>query len=198
MLYCTAAILYGALSITLGKATRNSLATFLSGVIIAVSIAHFFIGDVKTFRRTFLAMLLSVLFQCIWLLSARVPDARVKREAQYLALYGTGKLTINMLHDIADGLVTFTFGFILWNIDNKFCGQLTQARDVVGMPLGFVTEFHGWWHIFTGIGVYDYIVFIEYLRSYIKAVGEKDNSTLKPTLIWPNSFSLPYLVLRKK
>jgi hypothetical protein len=92
MLYCTAAILYGALSITLGKATRNSLATVLSGIIIAVSIAHFFIGDVKTFRRTFLAMLLSVFFQCVWLLSARVPDAKVKREAQYLALYGTGKL----------------------------------------------------------------------------------------------------------
>jgi hypothetical protein len=104
MLYCTAAILYGALSITLGKATRNSLATFLTGVIIAVSIAHFFIGDVKTFRRTFLAMLLSVLFQCVWLLSARVPDAKVKREAQYLALYGTGKLTIHMLDEVADEL----------------------------------------------------------------------------------------------
>lgn len=91
MLYATAAILYGALSITLGKATRNSLATLLTGIIIAVSIAHFFIGDIKTFRRTFLAMLLSVLFQCIWLLSARVPDAKVKREAGYLALYGTGE-----------------------------------------------------------------------------------------------------------
>jgi hypothetical protein len=92
MLYCTAAILYGALSITFGKATRNSLATVLSGIIIGVSIAHFFIGDVKTFRRTFLAMLLSVFFQCVWLSSARVLDAKVKREAQYLALYGTGTL----------------------------------------------------------------------------------------------------------
>lgn len=91
MLYCTAAILYGALSITLSKATRNSLATVLSGIIIAVSIAHFFIGDVRAFRLTFLAMLLSVLFQCVWLLSARVPDVKVKREAQYLAAYGTGK-----------------------------------------------------------------------------------------------------------
>lgn len=92
MLYATAAIMYGAMSITLGRTTRNSLATLVTGIIIAVSIAHFYINDVKTFRRTFLAMLLSVLFQCIWLLSARVPDAKVKRAAQYLALYGTGKI----------------------------------------------------------------------------------------------------------
>jgi hypothetical protein len=91
MLYCTAAILYGALSITLGRGVRNTVATILAGIIVAVSIAHFFIGDVKTFRRTFLGMLISVFGQCFWLLSARVPDAKVKREAQYLALYGTGK-----------------------------------------------------------------------------------------------------------
>ena len=92
---------------------------------------------------------------------------------------------------------TFAFGFLLWNIDNKFCGQLTQARDLVGMPLGFVTELHGWWHIWTGIGVYHYIVFIEYLRSYIKSVAE-DKKSSKPTLIWRSSFSLPYLVHIKK
>ena len=92
MLYATAAILYGALNITLGRATRNGLATLLTGIIIAVSIAHFYIGDVKTFRRTFLAMLLSVLVQCISLLSARVRDVKVKRQAQYLALYGTGSI----------------------------------------------------------------------------------------------------------
>jgi hypothetical protein len=92
MLYCTAAILYGALSITLNKTARTSLAISLSGVILVVSITHFFIGDVETFRRTFLVMLLSVFFQCVWLLSARVPDAKVRRQSQYLALYGTGKL----------------------------------------------------------------------------------------------------------
>jgi dihydroceramidase len=66
------------------------------------------------------------------------------------------------------------------------------------MPLGFVTELHGWWHLFTGIGVYDYIVFIEYLRSYIRAVGEKSNTASKPILVWRSSFSLPYLVQGKK
>jgi dihydroceramidase len=63
------------------------------------------------------------------------------------------------------------------------------------MPLGFLTELHGWWHIFTGIGVYDYIVFVEYLRSYIKAVGEKSGT--EPTLVWKSSFSLPYLAQGK-
>lgn len=114
MLYCTAAILYGALSITLGNATRKWLAALLSGIIIAFSIAHFVIGDLKTFRRTFLAMLLSVLSQCIWLLSARVPDVKVKREAQDLALYGTGKIIF----------ITRAFWGLVLIHDREFCIRL--------------------------------------------------------------------------
>jgi dihydroceramidase len=40
--------------------------------------------------------------------------------------------------------VTFVSGYIVWNIDNVFCTELQAFRDIVGMPLGFVTELHGW------------------------------------------------------
>ncbi|EKD12772.1 uncharacterized protein L3040_006925 [Drepanopeziza brunnea f. sp. 'multigermtubi'] len=190
MLYATAAILYGSLSITMGSTSRKSLATFLTGVIIAASIAHFIICDVQTFRRTFLVMLFTNLGQCIWLFSSRVPDVGVKRAARCLALYGT---------------CSFILGFSLWDIDNKFCAQLTHARALVGMPLGFLTELHGWWHLWTGVGTYHFIVFIEYLRTYIKAVEEAEESSSSssskrkrkrkppPTLVWPSRFSLPYV-----
>lgn len=35
------------------------------------------------------------------------------------------------------------------------------------MPYGFVLEGHGWWHIFTGVGVYFYLVYEEYLRCFL-------------------------------
>jgi dihydroceramidase len=35
-------------------------------------------------------------------------------------------------------------GFILWNVDNAFCAELSAFREAVGMPLGFVSELHGW------------------------------------------------------
>jgi hypothetical protein len=90
MLYTTAAILYGALSITLGSTTRNSLSIVLLGIIVAVSIAHCFLGDVKSFRISFLIMVLSVFLRCLWLLSVRVPDKQVKKDVKYLALCGSG------------------------------------------------------------------------------------------------------------
>lgn len=86
MLYTTTAIVYGTLSITLGSTARNSLSIILLGIIVAVSIAHCFLGDVKSVRICFLIMVLTVFSRCVWLLSVRVSDRRVKREVQYLGL----------------------------------------------------------------------------------------------------------------
>jgi hypothetical protein len=90
MLYATTAILYGALSISLGRTARNFLSILLLGIIVAVSVAHCYMGNVRAFRLTFLAMLLSVFGQCVWLLLAKVSDVKVLRQTRDLALYGTG------------------------------------------------------------------------------------------------------------
>jgi hypothetical protein len=100
MLYATAAILYGALSVTLGKTARTSVAILLLGLVVSASIAHCFMGDVKSFRRCFLSMVLSVFGQCVWLLSNVVSDAKVKKDVQLLALYGTGLLLISTIDTI--------------------------------------------------------------------------------------------------
>jgi len=60
--------------------------------------------------------------------------------------------------------VTFVSGYAIWNLDFAFCAELRAFRDAVGMPLGFVTELHGWWHILTAVGVYCYIDLVEELR----------------------------------
>jgi dihydroceramidase len=51
-------------------------------------------------------------------------------------------------------IVIFISGYVIWNIDNITCSWLTQAKRTIGMPLSFLLELHGWWHIFTGIGAY--------------------------------------------
>lgn len=33
----------------------------------------------------------------------------------------------------------------------------------MGMPWSFVIEFHGWWHIFTAIGAYVFMVMVDSL-----------------------------------
>uniref|UniRef100_A0A3B3IPC8 Alkaline ceramidase n=1 Tax=Oryzias latipes TaxID=8090 RepID=A0A3B3IPC8_ORYLA len=52
-------------------------------------------------------------------------------------------------------LAIFMLGFLLWNIDNIFCEQL---RRVLPPGLGVLTQFHAWWHIFTGLGSYLHIL----------------------------------------
>ena len=90
MLSTTISILYSALSITLGSDARIALATRLAGVAFLISVNHVIIGDIERFRLWFLFLVLGTFAQCVWLLLAKVPNIKVKREAQQLATYGTG------------------------------------------------------------------------------------------------------------
>lgn len=88
----------------------------------------------------------------------------------------TRKLEYKML-TLAFGL--FLFGFIIWNIDNVYCSSITYfRRHFLGLPLGFLTEGHGWWHIFTGMGIYYFILYNEIVSKWI--IGEQR----KYTLVW--------------
>ncbi|ODQ64187.1 alkaline ceramidase [Nadsonia fulvescens var. elongata DSM 6958] len=70
------------------------------------------------------------------------------------------------------GVATFLVGYMLWNLDIHFCGMWRRLRRMVGMPYGFLLEGHAWWHLFTGLGVYYYIVYLEYLRVHL--LGEHE------------------------
>ena len=38
------------------------------------------------------------------------------------------------------GAGTFAFGFLVWNLDNVYCSNLTQWKRSVGWPAAFVLE----------------------------------------------------------
>lgn len=64
------------------------------------------------------------------------------------------------------GVFEFLFGWFLWNLDIHFCNTWISLRRKVGMPLGFLLEGHGHWHLLTGLGVYSYLQYLEYLRVF--------------------------------
>lgn len=70
------------------------------------------------------------------------------------------------------GILLFIFGYFLWNLDIHFCSFARATRRDWGMPYGFLLEGHGWWHIFTGAGVYCYIVYEEYLRCFLNGTDK--------------------------
>jgi len=111
------------------------------------------VGVSVTYISTGIAVFHQVSFAVIILLAgARVnyllrkvikiddPDPRVRRKrAQIVRVF--------ML-----GVSFFVLGFILWNADNLLCLELTAIKKRVGLPIAFIFELHGWWHLLTGYG----------------------------------------------
>jgi dihydroceramidase len=58
----------------------------------------------------------------------------------------------------------YATGFLVWNIDNQFCPQLRAIRASVGAPFDALFQLHGWWHIFTALGSFAFIVSTQYHR----------------------------------
>lgn len=87
---------------------------------------------------------------------------------------------------VAKGIFLFGFGFLLWNIDNHYCEIARSTRRSWGMPYGFVLEGHGWWHIFTGAGIYYLLTANVFLKTFL--LGTEDFYRLK------TYWTMPYIV----
>lgn len=89
------------------------------------------------------------------------------------------------------GIAYFLIGFFVWNMDNIFCGYLREARNTILLPWAMVLEGHGWWHIFTGIGAYYFIIWRVWLTQCLD--GNEDRFMLQ----WPSALtSFPKVVPR--
>ena len=99
------------------------------------------------------------------LLSERINDDQTRQYLKRMAIFGG---------------VSFAWGFFLWVVDQLACGTLTRAKRAIEMPWSFILEFHGWWHIFTGIGAYVFIVLVDFLTS-----GASEKSGAQVDFGWP-------------
>lgn len=128
------------------------LAAFLT----AFSVWHCMSDEIVGHSILFGVMVVLVATKTRSIISHRVEDPAVKKEVRKLARWGSGMLSYPKVFWMAlmVEIVIFISGYIIWNIDNITCSWLTQAKRTIGMPLSFLLELHGWWHIFTGIGAY--------------------------------------------
>lgn len=68
------------------------------------------------------------------------------------------------------------------------CSRLRSARKAIGMPWAAILEFHGYWHIFTGVGVYIFMALAECLRftaSATKGTADIRRVRLRSGGLWP-------------
>lgn len=46
------------------------------------------------------------------------------------------------------GISYVAIAFLIWNLDNIYCGTIRQWRREIGLPWGILLEGHGWWYVF--------------------------------------------------
>ncbi|GJC80866.1 alkaline ceramidase family protein [Colletotrichum tofieldiae] len=92
-------------------------------------------------------------------------------------VYGTGRWSKEdqkrLMWQFAKSCAILILGFTLWHIDLEYCAELRAARKNLGLPLAWLLELHGWWHIFTALGASWYMRLIRELTSDDQAGAAK-------------------------
>ncbi|RTE84802.1 hypothetical protein BHE90_000667 [Fusarium euwallaceae] len=143
------------------------IGTVLSSLFTLVMVTHVVLDEFVLHAVTFASGVLIVATQSPKMVSEHVPDPRTRQNLRNISLFGSS---------------CFAFGYSLWLIDEWACRYLSNARNIVGLPLGFLLELHGWWHIFTAIGSYTAVVVVDLVTS------EEVVDDPTPHLAWPVPF----------
>jgi len=176
MQVASACVLHRAL--TFDKDSATTLWTTVAIVAaIAAETAYHSITDEQTVHELFfLALIVLVSIKTRSLIKGRVAAREDRKMLTRLTIFGTGmsECIQTRCEDGANGALIgcFLFGYFLWQIDHIYCPQLTALKHQMGMPWSFVLEFHGWWHFFTAIGAYVFMVMVDCLtKEQVELVG---------------------------
>ncbi|RDW91101.1 hypothetical protein BP5796_02266 [Coleophoma crateriformis] len=170
MLVATSAVLHQVFTFDKSFAYTVTFGLALTTVMTLFSIWHCIVDETTCHSILFGIMILVILFKTRAIIHANVPDMAVRAQVQAMSAWSTG---------------SFILGFFLWNIDVHCCGALTSLKRSIGMPWSFILEFHGWWHIFTGIGAYTSMALTEHLTS------ENAAKPLAKQYAWPVNLFVP-------
>ncbi|TGZ79692.1 alkaline phytoceramidase [Ascodesmis nigricans] len=143
---------------------------------VAISLIYHHLGDPVFHQNAYAILTAGVLGHSFYIMETKlrkIDSAEVNR----------------MWKMVSWGVGLFLTGFLLWSLDNIYCGRIKNWRHAVGLPWGVLAEGHGWWHLLTAVGAYYELVWGLYLRCCLQDRREEFK------LDWPGYFSLP--VVRK-
>ncbi|KAL2753268.1 hypothetical protein ACRALDRAFT_1083064 [Sodiomyces alcalophilus JCM 7366] len=139
---------------------RTLVGLVLVAVIGGMSVIYVRSGNILIHTYTFIALLTFVWPRALYLIhrtgSRSDAEKRALMRSFWKAVWAVG------------------VGYGLWHVDLELCWQLRALRDKVPMPLGWLLEMHGWWHILTALGASH---FIRLIRSVTDGA---DHAAVKP------------------
>ncbi|OJD12360.1 hypothetical protein AJ78_07035 [Emergomyces pasteurianus Ep9510] len=136
--------------VTINSGSRMKIIVFLalSVTLSVASWAHIRLGDSALHQAVFGAMVVTVGYRTVKLLASLISDQRMRSK-------------LRSLLRIAN--FTLLAAYALWLLDTFACPSLRTVRHAIGLPLAWLYELHGWWHILTAIGVYIVMIVGEFL-----------------------------------
>ncbi|KAL4909516.1 hypothetical protein BDW74DRAFT_187591 [Aspergillus multicolor] len=146
----TTPLLYRILTFQRSAEYTRTVGTILSIAFAIVMVVHMVMDEFLLHAVSFGAAVLLITINTIKTIPRQIHDPAIRFNIKIVSRFG---------------LFCFIFGYTMWLIDNFLCPSLTSARDLVGMPLAFLFEFHGWWHVFTGIGGYIAVAVVDLITS---------------------------------
>ncbi|KAG9246918.1 ceramidase-domain-containing protein [Calycina marina] len=171
MLIATFIVFYRLLSFSQTHFSPNVLLYSLLGLMGCVMVVQFSTGDSSVQQVVFTVMVYFLWSTCFKLIGKLKRGSALKSKMKWMAI---------------SGIAFFISGHACWLTDFYACDHLRRWRREVGMPWASLLELHGYWHIFTGIGVYIFMVLVECLR-YAPTAGKKDDQKPKVSSagLWP-------------
>lgn len=145
------------------------LGTALSGMVLGV-ISWNLLGthDGKADNNVHLVLFVGLL-TALWprVLHMIKKQSRERKEKQ--STKGADEVAKRLMRHFQLGVFYFFLGFGLWLIDGRFCYGLRDTRSIIGLPLGWFLELHGWWHLLTALGAGQFVWVARELTSSSKA-----------------------------
>jgi dihydroceramidase len=129
MLFGAAIMLHRLFTHGLSPFSSTLIFLTLNTCVCIVIYAHIALGESTLHQIVFASMMLTSAFRTSRLITTTVKDRALKRQMRVVGSWALG---------------LFITGYILWNIDNRFCDQLRATRRAVGLPWGWLLELHGW------------------------------------------------------
>lgn len=205
MIYTVCFMCYATFSLEKSKIFQKMLGFGLLFLSSSITLSYHYLKVPAFHQVAFGVLIVTVLFRSMYVMEFRIRKSL--REKYALAFHKDSidlvssnysreiKNDIDMLNKmwlmVGFGLLLFVGGFVIWNLDNRYCSTLRHWRHNIGLPWGILLEGHGWWHAMTGYATYIYLVWGIWLRYYL------NNRQREFGLHWPSIyFSIPEVIPR--
>ncbi|KAJ5108383.1 ceramidase [Penicillium angulare] len=169
MLFTTTPILYRVLIVNATRQNTQRTGLLLGGLLLAFVIYHVKTDELIVHSSLFVISILTIGIRTFQLIQLKTVEGSPARKQ----IWGVVRF----------GAFIFNAGFYIWLIDGWICDFLRSTRRMIGAPWAYLLELHGWWHVFTAVGAYIFIVVID------KLLSEESNIEIAESVAWPASWA---------